>query len=76
LTILTLDRSAFGWSAPEARSQQHTWLSSRAQLIHHGVKCSSLEHVPQSFLPFGSTARLMLMANLYANIAPVGKLTT
>jgi cytosine deaminase len=45
------------------------------KLIHHGVNCSlSSNNVLNPFTPFGDCS-LMRMANLYANIAQVGKRT-
>jgi cytosine deaminase len=43
------------------------------KLIHHGVNCSlSSNNVLNPFTPFGDCS-LIRMANLYANIAQVGK---
>ena len=45
------------------------------KLIHHGVNCAlSSNNVLNPFTPFGDCS-LMRMANLYANIAQVGKRT-
>jgi cytosine/creatinine deaminase len=45
------------------------------RLIHHGVNCAlSSNNVLNPFTPFGDCS-LMRMANLYANIAQVGKRT-
>src|SRR6266851_1963783 len=45
------------------------------KMIHHGVNCSlSSNNVLNPFTPFGDCS-LMRMANLYANIAQVGKRT-